>query len=392
MYMIIPFFMIYTITAVVSPYLPMLIRGLGYSPSTVGLLMGVFEGAGIAGPFIFGYFADKMGRYKPGLIITAVIIVAAAIPLSFFTNPLISALFIALIAIGFRSGSPLLDAVTTISIGKNGGDYGKIRTAGSVSFVIMMFLLQSALILPPNTPRNISIWIAVTAALTTLSMIFIPSKYASTGDYAQSAGAARRAQKKNGEPPKNRKLWSVLLVLGLGMMFLNRLAMASVYSFFSLFLTESLQWNAVGFMWALATISEIPFMFLSKGLIRRFGALRILVVSALAVSLRLSIFAFFPVKTGVICAQLLHSLCYGLFHPAAVAFISSCVPPERRALGMSLYLSLGSGVPALLGNILGGIIVETSGYQALYSTFALFPLAAVGLYFIAARKKRLLQI
>jgi PPP family 3-phenylpropionic acid transporter len=133
-------------------------------------------------------------------------------------------------------------------------------------------------------------------------------------------------------------------------------------------------------------------MFLSKGLIRRFGALRILVISALAVSLRLSIYAFFPVKTGIICAQLLHSLCFGLFHPAAVAFISSCVPPERRAWGMSLYLSLGSGVPALLGNILGGIIVETAGYQALYSTFALFPLAAAGLYFIATRKKRLLQI
>jgi PPP family 3-phenylpropionic acid transporter len=130
-------------------------------------------------------------------------------------------------------------------------------------------------------------------------------------------------------------------------------------------------------------------MFLSKKLISRFGALKILAFSALAVSLRLALYAIFPVKGWIIAAQCLHSLCFGLFHPAAVAFISSCVPPERRALGMSLYLSLGNGLPTFLGNILGGFIIEYAGYRTLYGSFAFFPLVALGVYwFIVVHQKR----
>jgi PPP family 3-phenylpropionic acid transporter len=164
--------------------------------------------------------------------------------------------------------------------------------------------------------------------------------------------------------------------------------MASINSFFSLFIVEYMQWNAVGFMWALASVSEIPFMFLSRRLVNRFGALPILTFAAAMVTVRLSVYAIFPYKGGIIAAQLLHSLCYGLFHPAAITFISSAVPPERRALGMSLYLSLGSGLPNLIGSILGGFIVEHAGYRALFGIFALFPITALGLYFFVAKNPR----
>jgi PPP family 3-phenylpropionic acid transporter len=44
---------------------------------------------------------------------------------------------------------------------------------------------------------------------------------------------------------------------------------------------------------------------------------------------------------------------------------------------MSLYLSLGTGVPTLIGNLAGGFIVEYFGYRQLFMSFALF--AVVGL-------------
>jgi PPP family 3-phenylpropionic acid transporter len=378
MYFSLAFFLIYTSYAAINPYIPILLRFSGYRPSTVGILLGILEGAGIAGPFFFSFFADKWGRYKPGLVITHSMTLLVLIPLVLFRSPLIAGLLMLILGAGFRSAFPLLDAVTTISLG-NTGDYGKIRTAGSLGFVLMMLFLQLTPVLPPENIPHITWWMGITTVLALVSMIIIPGRYTNI----RSRGflpAPRRGQ--------DKKLWTPLLVLGLLMIAVSRLAMTSINGFFSLFLVEYMEWNAVGFMWALASASELPFMYLSRRLIVRFGALPILAFTAAMVTVRLSIYAIFPYRGGIIAAQLLHSLCYGLFHPAAIAFISGNVPPERRALGMSLYLSLGNGLPTLLGSILGGFIIEHSGYRALFGIFALFPLAALGIYsFIFIAKK-----
>jgi PPP family 3-phenylpropionic acid transporter len=81
-----------------------------------------------------------------------------------------------------------------------------------------------------------------------------------------------------------------------------------------------------------------------------------------------------------------------VFHPAAVSFITSCVPPARRALGMSLYLSLGTGVPTLIGNLAGGFIVEYFGYRQLFMSFALFAVVGLLLYFITRKHTRRLSL
>jgi PPP family 3-phenylpropionic acid transporter len=385
MYMAAPFFFFYIVFAVISPYIAILFRGLGYSPVIIGILLGVFEGAGVVGPFIFGHFADKIGRYKPGLLITNALVLAAVLPLALFRNPVISALFTLVLGLGFRSALPLMEAVTTIAIGKT-GDYGKIRTAGSVSFILMTLFFQAALILPVNTPVNIALWIVITTCLTMISIVFIPQAYEKNRGRETSVPAGGQEQK--GAAGGIRRIRPALLVVGLVIIALNRLGMASVYGFFSLYLTESLQWDAVGLMWALASTAEVPFMFLSRRIINRFGAFNCLAVSTAALILRMLLYAFFPFKTGIILAQTLHCLCFGLFHPAAIAFISLCVPPERRALGMSLYLSLGSGLPTFLGNILGGFIVEYAGYRTMFGVFTVFPVIAVGVYAVTALQRR----
>lgn len=373
MYLVFPFFTSFVVYGVVTPYLPILVRGLGYSPTTVGILLGIFEGAGIAGPFLFGYFADAWGRYKPGLISIFVLLLMGAIPLAVWINPVISALFLCLMAMGFRTIIPLMDAVTTINLGST-GDYGKIRTVGSVSFIMMVLFLQWTPVLRPESSLNIALWISISSLLALGSMVMIPSRY--TGNGRPPRAAALHAMKTGA----NRRIWSPLFIVGLIIIALSRLAMAPVNGFLSLYVTEYLQWNAVGLVWALSSAAEVPFMYISSRIIRRFGALRLLALTTAAVGLRLLIYALVPLRGGIIIAQLLHSLCYGLFHPAAISFISSCVPPERRALGMSLYLSLGTGLPTLVGNILGGYIIDHGGYRTLFGSFTIFPVLALGLY------------
>jgi PPP family 3-phenylpropionic acid transporter len=368
------FALTYTIYGPISPYLPILLRNLGYNPSMIGILLGVYEGAGIAGPFMFGYFADKWGLYKPSIIIAHFLILFTAFPLAMIRQPLLTALFLAVLSIGIRSIFPLLDAVATINL-KNKDDYGKIRAMGSVSYIFIVLFLQNTRFLPPSAPFNNACWIAVFTIVGLASVLIIPSRYTSTIASTPSARGSSAAR---------QSIWSPLLILGLIIIGLSRFAMASINGFFSLFLVEYMHWDVVGYMSALAALSEAPFMYISYKLINRFGALRILVVAALFVSIRLALYALFPVKPGVIAAHLLHSLCYGTFHPAAVAFVASCVPPERRALGMTLYLSLGSGLPTLIGNIIGGYIIEHLGFRVLFGSYAFVPLIAIALYRVIA--------
>jgi len=145
-------------------------------------------------------------------------------------------------------------------------------------------------------------------------------------------------------------------------------------------LTEELGWNAVGAMWALSAICEMPFIILSWNLIQGKSPMAMVAVSSGAIVVRLLVYALFPTPAGAICGQVLHSLCYGLFQPAAMAFINLKTPPEDRTTGMALYMGVGMGLPAFLGSALGGSVVEALGYRWLFGLFSLFAVASLALF------------
>jgi PPP family 3-phenylpropionic acid transporter len=139
-------------------------------------------------------------------------------------------------------------------------------------------------------------------------------------------------------------------------------------------------------MFALASSSEIPCIFFPKLLVRRFGSLFLLAVSAAAVFIRLMLWALFPFRQVFIATQLLHSLCFGFYYPAAIDFIFRVFPPQQRGFGMPMFLALSSGLPYLIGNMARGIIVETAGYRPLFAIYAVVSGIAVLVHAILRKK------
>jgi PPP family 3-phenylpropionic acid transporter len=263
-------------------------------------------------------------------------------------------------------------------------NYGKIRMSGSISFIGLMLFLQWIPVLRPDTPINISLWIVITAAAASLVLLALPSRYTSIGPRCGETPG------KDALAVRRREIWTPVFILGFAMIFLSRLAMTPINSFLSLYLVDYLHWDAVGIVWALASVVEIPFLYLSDRLIRRFGTMPILAFTTVAVGIRLLVYVIFPSKAGVIAAQLLHSLCYGLFHPTGIAFIADHVPPHHRAYGMTLYLSLGLGLPTFIGNLIGGFIADHGGYPLLFGSFSVFAVLGIALYpvHLTREKKR----
>jgi MFS transporter, PPP family, 3-phenylpropionic acid transporter len=383
------FIALFAIYGVSTPYLQLLVRGLGYGPAAVGVLLGLFEIVGIAGPLVIARRADASGRYRPSLLATAALVLASLPLLVLVRSPFATAAALVLLSLGLRSMIPLLDAATVaMGAGKPGWDYGKLRAFGSAGFVLVALGLQLVPGFDRSPPERIALFLGAFAALFGLCLFALPEPHASragSGALAAEVPKAPARAPAGAEPPAPRGARTAFLVLGLCVIALGRLGMAPINSFFSLYLVDEVKWDAVGGMWALSALSEIPLMILSGLIVARLGPMRSIALGSLAIALRLGIYAAFPSPAGVAAGQLLHSLCFGLLHPAGVAFAALAVPPARRAQGMALYMGLGVGLPSFAGSALGGGIVQAWGYRALFGSFIAFALAAAALYLAKRR-------
>ena len=104
---------------------------------------------------------------------------------------------------------------------------------------------------------------------------------------------------------------------------------------------------------AIGAGSEIILMLLAGYLIEKRGVLPVflLLVSGIGMAVRLLLYARFPTLTGVVVGQLLHSVCFGFFHPAAIQLVARRVKRTHRALGMSdVHLPWEPELPTVLGS------------------------------------------
>lgn len=398
------YFTLFAMYGVVSPYLQILVRGLGYGPAAVGLFLALFEIVGILGPIFLARRADASSKRKPALVAAAFCILGALPSLVLIRQPLVTAVSIALLAIGVKTVVPVMDSAAVAFLasgagnaggagnngaGKAGGagnaggvggggrargtkGYGSLRVMGSLGFIAVALLLQAIPGFDRSPPWGIALWIAGTTALALVCLAFLP----------EAAAPARGEDRGSRE----RRRFDPLFALGLVIIGFGRFAMAPVNSFVSLYATEYLKLDAVGGLWALAAATEVPIMLVAGAVIMRIGPMAAIAISTAAVATRLAVCALFPTAGGLVAAQLLHSLCYGLFQPAAVAFVAGRVPPERRSSGMAIYMGFGVGLPAVLGSALGGFVVEAAGYRWLFAAFIPFALASLAIQAATTRR------
>lgn len=369
------FFFMYSIYAIVNPFLQVMLRNKGYSYEIVGVLLSLFEIAGIAGPLLVARHVDKRGNMKAVVLFCTVIACMGMTVLMLSTSLLITIVGLSLLAFFLRSLMPLLDSYANNLFNGDSQKYTLIRSFGTVGFVF--FSLLFAATKQPDLSSNLSIG---TFALA-ISGIFILVVLGWKREPKQRGASIQL------ETPQAGHWFDRAFVVGIFIIALNRISMSSVSSFFSLYLVEELKINAISLLNALAAGSEFGAMIIAGILIQRKKVLPVhmFIASGVAMMLRLILYAMVPSITGVLAGQLLHSIGYGFFHPAAIFFVARRVRRSHRTLGMSIYISLGTGLPAVLGSSLGGLIVESFGYRTLFLSYSFFALASALLCFVFYR-------
>ena len=375
-----PYFLLFTIYAVITAYLPITLKAIGFSTAQVGILLGIIEIIGVCAPFFVMQWLDKTGRYGFMMCIFGDDMALLLLPLLRFHSFFVTGVCLGIFAIGFKGMVPVLDGFTTKALGQYHNQYGKIRALGSAGFVGMNLFLQLHPLISGKDPFSIIMSVSAGALLFVITLRWVPDLYdfgLVQTDEKSNAGVYDRLDLLTAFP---QVFWEYLSLI-----FLAFLGLVPCQRFFSLYVEEYIKVEASAGLWALSAMAEIPMLIISGKLIQRFGEGLLLVLCLLSIIVRNCCYIFIPGIAGAVAGQLLHSISFGLFHPLSVLL---CVLQSRgnTVTAMTLFTA-ASGIAYVIGSMIGGYIIEYAGYPALFLLFSIFPAIGACFYFLTMRRK-----
>jgi len=375
------FFSIQAVSAILSPYLQIMLYNHGYTPATIGILLGLYECAGILGPFIIADWSDRTGKPRLIMLVCTLCMIGAFIPLTLISQLPVLLPALCLVAFFWKALPPIQDAMAMKALEGNTWKYTKIRATGTLGYVCFSLFFQFVPVLDTTDNHSLMVWLIIGGVILAISQLFI-KKDTRLVRKAIKPGILRFHRTADQSP-----LFDRVLIIGTVIIALNKFSLSSISNFFSLYVTESLgRGDMVGLLNAIAAGSEIFCMLLAGALMARgVKPTTLMAFSSVGMVLRLGCYILFPSLTGAIVGQLFHSVVYGFLHPAAVLFVTRHMQPENRATGMALYTSLGNGLPTVLGAALGGVLLESIGYAGMFCVYILFALASLALYAVFRR-------
>lgn len=346
---------------VMLPFLPPILAEAGLSASEVAAVMAAGSAVRlVAGP-LGGRAADALGDARVVLVAGAA---AAAVTACGFG---LAAGFAAMLAVNLLHSAamaqviPLTDALALGAARGGGGfDYGRVRAAGSVSFILAATLAG---------------WMAERLGLVSVVWLFVGALAASALFGARlpapAEGGSGRVRGSRGvgfRAPLRLPAFRLLLLLSA----LIQGSHALYYGF------GSIHWAAaghsatvIGLLWAEGVVAEVALFLWGRGLADRLGPVGLSLLAAGAGVLRWAVTAETTALPALAAVQLLHAATFGAQHLAAMGVLMRVVPPPMAATAQALHSSLGVGLAS------GGLMLASGPLYAALGGAAFWAMAGL---------------
>ncbi|MBQ4578360.1 MAG: MFS transporter [Clostridia bacterium] len=134
---------------------------------------------------------------------------------------------------------------------------------------------------------------------------------------------------------------------------------------------------------------ELPMMFASGWLLKRFSARGLLTLSFFCSGIKLLLLCFAPNLPVLYLAMAFSMFCFGIYGFASVLFVNSIAGEQEKVRAQSLLsLCYTGGVGGILGNMLSGALIGVIGLDRLFLLSAGLCLAGAGVMVLCARQYR----
>ncbi|MCW5748408.1 MAG: MFS transporter [Alphaproteobacteria bacterium] len=349
-------------------------RGVG--GAEIGTLYMSRQFVTVAATLAVGWLAHRLARQRPLMLALVGIATATLVTLEWahgfwplwFCTLVWGATWHPLLSLG--------EGVVVSATRQRGLDYGRIRIAGSVTFIggaVVAGLAVAGFGVPWVLYLSIG-----GALLLVPCILWLPM----AGRSAAESSAAPAPRVAGGDLLRRPEFLLFLVAAGC-----TQASHAVLYSF------GTIGWRAAGIgdgvislLWAEGIVAEIVLFFFAGAVTARLGVVGMLLLGAGGGVVR---WALMPLLgdwlPALLVLQALHALTFGATHLGAMAFLQRAVPGSAMTLAQSLYYALASGLPVALVYQLAGVLYDRAGMHAY---LAMAALSAVGLMAAMALARR----
>ncbi|MBS4207788.1 MFS transporter [Bacillus sp. FJAT-50079] len=350
-------FFYYWAIAVVNAFIPLYLRYKGMGPGEIGIVLAVGPLVAIFSQPLWGVISDRRQNVKKIVLMLLVVTLFTSAAL-FYSSSLLLVIVAMMVFNFFMSPvQPLVDSMASAYAQDKGVSYGSIRFWGSIGFAFASFFIGYMI----GKIGLQYLWF-VYSTIIVISFI-IASKL--TNSQTKRAPITITAMKKTFQNP--RYVGFLVAVLFIAIPTRMNDGMLGIYMK-HLGATE----GHVGMAWMVSSISEAPVIALLYLVMRRVPLLVLIGISGGFYTIRWLLYASFNDPTMLIISQAMHSVTFAILMVASVQYVATVVPREMLATGQTIYFATYSGLGAIIGNSVGGYLMEVYSASFVYQAGAVF--------------------
>lgn len=369
------YFVFMAARALFGPFITVYLQEKGLSASLIGVITGINSFVIILSQPLWGIVADKMRSTKRTLVLCFLCQAVFALSLMFVSDfAMIALCFCAYTSFSSAEG-PLLD-LWSLSMVKEAGDpnaMGQLKLWGCIGFALLSVLAGQYI--QVNSAASILPFFAGVLVLLALFLSRVR-----TGDTVKKP--VRFAEMQLGRILRDRTFLVFLVFI-----FVMQLAHRASYTFYPLLISKLGGDSAtVGYSSALMFVSQAVVMGLTKRMLSRRRPEVLVMLSSFAFVLWhvFLLLATRPVHVMLSC--LMDGPSFGLFTIATLYYLDRIAIEELRTTYQTVAYAVYFGLSGIVGNMLGGFVIDRFGYQTMYIAGIVITLTATALFFLHTRR------
>lgn len=349
------------------PFLPPFLAARGLGPEAIGRALALAMLARLVVAPSAAALADRLGDRRRVVSVFAALAMAAS-ALLLVPVPWVLALAVVLSGAAAAPLVPIADSLAVRAAASGQGDFGRMRAAGSVSFMALTGL--AGVLIGAGGDVALPLLLLACQAAVVLASLALPAL--GVGRAAPGALGALALL-------RNRSFLLLLVVSGL-----IQGSHALYYAF------SALHWGRaglapplIGALWVESVVVEVLLLTFGRGVVARLGPVRLLAAGASAAAVRWIGTALTTAPVALAVLQPLHAASFAMTMLGAAQLIARMVPPERGTTAQALHASFGPGLANALLTQLSGLLyarLDGRGFlvMAAVAAMALPGIAALG--------------
>ena len=354
------YFFYYFFVGSFVPYWGIYLQSENFSPSSIGILLSLFQISRIVAPNFWGWLADHTGHRVKWIKLTSFLGLIGFIGVFWAKGFFWIFLVMSALSLFTSSTLPLAESLTLAHLATTDGHYSRIRLWGSIGFIVASLLLGYLIDLQGI---NILLWVLLIAQTI---IFFLSNTIPETKE---------THHKKN-----DLSIWKIIKTPSVVALLIGCTLMVSahgvLYNFYSIYLKEHGYSSAtIGWLWAVGVICEIFIFMLMPKILRRYSLKTILLMSLFLGVIRFILIGASPDHFYLLLiAQMFHAATFGSFHAASIEVIAYFFKGRNQSRGQAIYNSVAYGIGGTIGGLGGGYLIQYLGGQLGFIIAAISPL------------------